>query len=104
MLCLEVLSLSPTRRLWLFPWRESGISLSRAILPSGGFGFKAREEKALRFMKRMQRRAAVIIAGAFRTVSGDALDIELFPMPVKETLDLALNSTLLRAASSPIYQ
>jgi len=47
--------------------------------------------------------ATVALAGAFRTVAGDALDVELFLMPVKETLDVALNSTLLRAVSSLIY-
>jgi hypothetical protein len=48
-------------------------------------------------------RAAVIIAGAFRTTSGAGLDIKLYLLPVEERLDIALAAALLRIKSGPTY-
>lgn len=73
------------------------------FVPTGGLGYKHREDKVISVLQRMQRRAAQIVSGAFRTTSGHALDIELNLLPVRQKLDVALNQTLLRAASSPLY-
>ena len=50
-----------------------------------------REDKALQLMRRMQRRAGKLIAGGFKTVAGNALDVELHLTPIKQALDNALN-------------
>ena len=72
--------------------------------PNGGYGTKGRGEKALQLMRGLQRREAKMCAGAFRTVSGAALDVELYLLPIKHALDNALNDSLLRTITSPIFQ
>lgn len=54
-------------------------------------------------MRKVQTRAGKIIAGALKTTSGSALDIELFLRPVNLQLDVFLNDALLRLISSPAY-
>ena len=71
--------------------------------PSGGYGTKEREKKALRFMRGVQKRCAKIISGAFKTVSGEALDIEWFLMPVQHALENAMNDVMLRTVTSPVF-
>ena len=51
----------------------------------------------------MQRRAAQIMGGAFRTTAGAALDVELNLPPIEESMKKALSNSLFRLASTPIY-
>ena len=59
-----------------------------------------RRAKAVRSI---QRRAALIISGAFRTTSGPALDMELHLLPGRQRIEQAVNESLLRIRSSPLY-
>ena len=74
------------------------------FVPSGGYRYEGMEEMSLILLRRIQKRAACIIAGAFKTTSGKALDIELHLQPVKQQLDIVLDSALLRIASGPTYE
>ncbi len=51
----------------------------------------------------LQRRAAQVIARAFRSTSGPALDVELHLLPVKHMLEKALGETLSRLRTSRVY-
>lgn len=72
-------------------------------VPNGGYGFKQREGAAVQFMRSVQARAAKIIAVAFRTTSGAALNVELYLLPVQNQMDIALYDFLLRIVTSPTY-
>ena len=77
--------------------------VSAWYVPSGGHGYKIKEQNTLKYMRKVQARAGKIIAGAFKTTAGAALDIELFLRPVNLQLDIFLNDALLRIVSSPAY-
>lgn len=62
-----------------------------------------RWKRNLRKLNAIQRRAGAIIAGAFRTTAGPALDVELFVLPVKQQLEKALGESLLRIITAPTY-
>ena len=61
------------------------------------------EVKALKLMRNVQRRAARIIGGAFRSISAVALDVELHLPPVEDSMKRAIRDALFRLASTPIY-
>ena len=73
-------------------------------IPDGGLGFKGREVRALKLMRNVQRRAARIIGGAFRSTSAVALDVELHLPPVEDSMKRAISDALFRLASTPIYR
>jgi len=71
--------------------------------PGGGFGTVGLENAVLNTLTSLQRRAAQVIARAFRSTSGPALDVELHLLPVKHTLEKALGETLSRLRTSRVY-
>ncbi len=71
--------------------------------PSGGYGTKEREHKTVKFMTGVQKRCARVISRAFKTVSGDALDIEFFLLPIQHALENAMNDAMLRTVTSPVF-
>ena len=73
-------------------------------IPDGGLGFKGREVRALKLMRNVQRRAARIIGGAFRSILAVALDVELHLPPVEDSIKRAISNALFRLASTPIYR
>ena len=71
--------------------------------PEGGFGTVGLERAIIKSLTAIQRRAAQIIAGAFRNTSEPALDVELHLLPVKYALEKALEDTLIRLRTNQIY-
>jgi len=71
--------------------------------PEGGFGTVGLENAVIKTLTSVQRRAARVIAGAFRNTSGPALNVELYLMPVKQVLEKALGETLIRLRTSQVY-
>src|SRR5204863_9580893 len=67
-----------------------------------GSGIKATQDKILQILTKIQKRAAALIAGAFRTTAGTALDIELFIPPVQQQLERLNGFALTRIMGSPV--
>ena len=59
--------------------------------PKGGMFHGYHRQKYLKFLKQMQKRAAVRISGAFRTSGADELDVELDLLPVELQLEKSLD-------------
>ena len=59
---------------------------------------------AIRKLETIQRKAAKIITGAFKTVAGPALDIEAHLLPLKQHLDKVTAETYLRIRTTPLYR
>lgn len=59
--------------------------------PNPGHGKNATQDKVHAFLTKIQRRAAHLISGSFRTTSSAAMDVEIFLVPVKERLIMAFN-------------
>ena len=72
-------------------------------VPEGGYGTITQATAVLKAVRSIQRRAALIISGAFRTTSGPALDMELHLLPGRQRMEQAVNESLLRIRSSPLY-
>jgi ribonuclease HI len=60
--------------------------------------------RAIRKLEAVQRKAARIITGAYRTVSGPALDVEAYLLPLQLHLDKITAETYLRIRASPLHQ
>ena len=69
------------------------------IYPDGKY-----REKAIRKLEAIQRKAAKIITGAFKTVSGPALDVEAFLLPLRQHLNKITAETYLRIRTTPLHQ
>ena len=67
--------------------------------PNGNY-----RDKAVRKLEAIQRRAAKVITGAFKTVSGPALDVEAFLLPLRQHLNKITAETYLRIYTTPLYQ
>jgi len=64
--------------------------------PGRAYGTKGRDERAVQVVTKVQRRAAQIIAGAWRITAGPALDLEMHLMPAKQQLEKSIYTSLLR--------
>ena len=62
-----------------------------------------RDKEKIRRLESIQKRAALIIAGAFKLTAAEALDIELHLQPIKAQLTQANGEAHLRLIRSPIY-
>lgn len=71
--------------------------------PDSGHGTVMRQKRSLQKLTAIQCRAGAIIAGAFRTTAGSALDVELFLLPMKQQLEKAIGESLLRVITAPTY-
>ena len=62
-----------------------------------------RRQHTLQKLNTIQQRAGAIIAEAFRTTAGSALDVELFLLPMKQQLEKATGDATARILTSPIH-
>jgi len=67
-----------------------------------GSGIKTSQTKILQILTKIQKRAAALIAGAFRSTAGTALDIELFIPPVQQQIEWLNGLALTRIMGSPV--
>ena len=70
--------------------------------PYSGQGMKTQENRIVKTLTAVQKRAAAIIGGAFRITAGPALNVELFLLPMKQKLDQLGGNALIRLLSSPV--
>ena len=69
-----------------------------------GPGYKTTYRKMIRALQQCQRSSLAAATGAFRTVAGAALDVELHVEPIWQRLAKIIYSTTSRIQSSPIYE
>lgn len=66
-------------------------------------GTVVRRQRTIRKLAAIQRRAGAVIAGAFRTTAGSALEVELHLLPMKQQLEKAAGDAVARILTSPIH-
>ena len=71
-------------------------------LGSEGSGIKTTQDKILQILTKIQKQAAALIAGAFWSTAGTALDIELFIPPIQQQLEKLNGFALTRIMGSPV--
>jgi hypothetical protein len=84
-------------------WPRVSYCASAIYIPDGGRGYKVNETKMVKACEKIQRRGCQIITGAFRTVSGAALDVETFLLPAKQAMEEAIAKSMIRIRTGPTY-
>lgn len=69
--------------------------------PKGEYNHEYHRLKYLKFLKQLQKRAALRINGAFRTCGADELDVKLNLLPVELQLEKSLDISLTRMTAGP---
>ena len=69
-----------------------------------GQGYKTALKRMITALQRCQRMSLAALLGAFRTVAGAALDVELYVELIADRLAKAIYAATTRIQSSPAYE
>lgn len=98
------MSLADMRRLYIGAVRPQVLFGSSVwYTPAEKSRTKTTDNKKLRILTAIQKRAAAVITGAFRVTAGSALDIELHLTPISIQLQNANGEALIRIRRSPLF-